>query len=664
MSAVTTHLRPFGRKEPAAPLPDPKTAYERPLKRELANRVLIVYSAFYGFTWSTLFLTSIDLSKGPPLGFFGHLIATSISTMVLSVVGALPPLILRGRTVSGKITPAPTRGQMCMDLISNSHTWRILFYFATSGFSLAVVYVAWVNLSEWDDSKLSIFAPTRRNPFRLNERFIYLAFFNASLGLMFASRDIIRQRRLVVWPRFDELSERIASSPTLMAIDTFFSLLNTKAAVSTALVTVIHICIFPLWYHTLRAVVLPMLRNLPVLSGWTRPMLHGFGRTWSIDVSWSRLIALSFRTSFGWELVECAFDHWVIKPISVSCIVPNPNQTVVAGLHSKDQYFRYHAYLELCSLARSSSPAAAARRTALFTDMKTSPALWAAVVRELLLNLGRDYQCLIRRGKPPLPVVAPAPTPSVPRTPKTPTTPLLHKSILKPSPRSLFDPLASDGAVTQALTSMATLPKSVNVPSVFLPSPSTPRVAKDVVKTVQTKVADVAKATQTVRRGKRAVALAILSWVERHLPREWKVREWWTDVSVEKEAIACLPDARLDVVAIEALTHLVAASLREDTFGMVQRDIPRVLEALTSFLAETERFHEELEKKLPQDGDANSQDKAIIQDRVRAIEVVVPVLQALRSGIGLITKTFGDRLSVYKFPPVTANRLQPFMDYL
>jgi hypothetical protein len=43
----------------------------------------------------------------------------------------------------------------------------------------------------------------RRNSFRLNERFFYLALFNASLGFVFASRDLIRQRWIVRWPYLD-----------------------------------------------------------------------------------------------------------------------------------------------------------------------------------------------------------------------------------------------------------------------------------------------------------------------------------------------------------------------------------------------------------------------------------------------------------------------------
>lgn len=167
------------------------------------------------------------------------------------------------------------------------------------------------------------------------------------------------------------------------------------------------------------------------------------------------------------------------------------------------------------------------------------------------MTLGRDYQCLLRRGKqaPPLP---PAPPPSsIPRTPKTPTTPLLRQPILKPSPRSVFDSLASDGAVTEALTTIATLPESVNVPSVFLPSaPSTPRAAKNTVETKTTKVVKKVESKVTLL-SRAGIVKGVLQSAESKLPREWRVKEWWTVVSVERHVRSCIPDGILDVIGID-----------------------------------------------------------------------------------------------------------------
>lgn len=148
--------------------------------------------------------------------------------------------------------------------------------------------------------------------------------------------------------------------------------------------------------------------------------------------------------------------------------------------------------------------------------------------------------------------------------------------------------------------------------------------------------------------------------MEKRLPREWQVREWWTKTSVEREARASLPDVYLDIVRIEgislcfveysvnvhsfhsftlALSRLVSASLTEDTIGVVQRDIPRVLEALTSFLDVAESYQAELEKMLPSEDDPSAlreRDKESLRDLAKAIELVVALVQGQELGVSLL----------------------------
>lgn len=45
---------------------------------------------------------------------------------------------------------------------------------------------------------------------------------------------------------------------------------------------------------------------------------------------------------------------------------------------------------------------------------------------------------------------------------------------------------------------------------------------------------------------------------------------------------------------LKALSRLTSASLTEDRFGVVQRDIPKILEAMISFLSSVEQFQIEL----------------------------------------------------------------------
>ena len=49
-----------------------------------------------------------------------------------------------------------------------------------------------------------------------------------------------------------------------------------------------------------------------------------------------------------------------------------------------------------------------------------------------------------------------------------------------------------------------------------------------------------------------------------------------------------------------ALCSFVCASLSEDRYGVVQRDIPRILEALLSFLTAIEDYQNEIRTKYPE----------------------------------------------------------------
>lgn len=90
-----------------------------------------------------------------------------------------------------------------------------------------------------------------------------------------------------------------------------------------------------------------------------------------------------------------------LQPILVSQRTADPALTLISGIaSSSDDYFRHFAYAELKQLAMDDTPAASARRTALFGDQKYNPSLWSCLAREGLMLLGTDYQLFLRRGAP------------------------------------------------------------------------------------------------------------------------------------------------------------------------------------------------------------------------------------------------------------------------
>jgi nucleoporin NDC1 len=154
------------------------------------------------------------------------------------------------------------------------------------------------------------------------------------------------------------------------------------------------------------------------------------------------------------------------------------------------------------------------------------------------------------------------------------------------------------------------------------------------------------------------------------------------------------------------LAGLVCASLAEDRYGVVQRDIPRIIEALLSFLSALEEYEVEVSNLYvpPTPEEVTQNDSKILEEKertrvevARATEVIGVVsdgeysghvidiaprvsirvvarvadtllflffFSALKSGVADIVRTFGDKLVAFKFPPRTAKKLQSFIDYI
>jgi len=144
--------------------------------------------------------------------------------------------------------------------------------------------------------------------------------------------------------------------------------------------------------------------------------------------------------------------------------------------------------------------------------------------------------------------------------------------------------------------------------------------------------------------------------------------EWWRAERLGRVVEGCLPRRELDVLVIGVLTHLTCASLTEDRFGVVQRDIPRILEALLSFLSAVEEYQDEIKAKysvpVGDGADAGMEARVLIEiEVVKAGETLGDIAGALKDGIARIVRTFGDKLLAFKFPPRTARKLQGFIDY-
>ncbi|KZT25546.1 hypothetical protein NEOLEDRAFT_1202644 [Neolentinus lepideus HHB14362 ss-1] len=666
----------------ATTIPPASQTFEPAVKRVLRHRLrsIFLYSAAY--CWTPAFVWNTWSTGG-----FSLWNLLSLSTIALSlafwVLGALPVTLLRKFYLTATPSASSSPSKTVKAALSKRSTYAALICYSVSavllsGLHILLAYTNQTSESGKGEPRLSPFVKSRKHPYYLNGRFIFLMLTQLVCAYAFLLRHIMRDRFVVRWPPLsvddEELPPRFDP---------------TKIALTTIAVTTLSLATSTVLFGVTRILLLPILFHIPVLRLALRPFATHFLRgPWTLSLPLRHLellfrcFALGLSTVATWEVSESIFEAQISEPITVTSVSADPVETLISGTTSSSTYFQYFAYMELRNLIWEDSPAASARRSALFADQKHSPSLWVTLCRTALLQLGKDYQHFVRRGAPLPGATTPAPAPVPPKKPDpTPSTPLIRKPIFKSSPASpvhaVIESLSSDGAITQAIASTAEV-GAAHVPELFRSvaavAPASVKEGTDVV------VAEVKEVTGWIERynpKEMAKKVQLGGVVEKYCPPRVVamgeiLKEWWHKDRLGKAAEECLPNRELDVLIIQVLAHLTCVSLDEDRYGVLQRDIPRILEAFISFYSavgeyETElsvKFkapsEEEREKLTPQEREIQDQigyDVSLAKDAMR------PIIDAFKEGLARIVRTFNDKLQAFRFPPRTARQLQSFVDY-
>ncbi|KAJ3802495.1 nucleoporin protein Ndc1-Nup [Lentinula aff. detonsa] len=589
------------------------------------------------------------------------------ATTWLAVV--LPVIVTRKTHLTASRTIASSPAKIWHSAQSKKSTKHALMIYSASALAATVlhVFLAYINETEvYGDPRLSLFVKSRRYPYYLNGRPLFLLLSQLILAFSYLLRNVMLDRFAFRW----------SLPPNRYRLDIFelirvfvVAIVSTSASLFCASLSFAIIrMLFPILY---RFPLLPMILR-PFTGHFVRGSLTLVLPFYHIGLLF-RAWFIGFATMIVWEISELLFDVLIPQPINVSHLVADSSVALISGLSSSDRIIKFFALLELKDIASDESPAGTARRTELFADQKYSPNQWTQLCRECLLLLGHDYQLFLRRGapQPPPPASSPA-LKSEPQLPATPT-PLLRKDIFrkeKSSPiRAVLDSFASDGPLAQAVDEGA---ESIHVPEIIKSVESA--VLPQLEKSKDEVIKSVSGATGAVTKFAGIGGMAE-SVVERHAPafvrgtaKDWK--DWWREERLSKTVEGCIPFRELDVLTIEVLSHLVCASLSEDRYGVVQRDTPKVIEAMLSFLSAVEEYQIEVNAlyKAPS-SDANPSPTEIQESEAKRVEVekgtdsLGLVGNALKEGVAQIARTFGDKLLAFKFPPQTARKLQGFLDY-
>ncbi|KAI0254464.1 nucleoporin protein Ndc1-Nup [Lactifluus subvellereus] len=634
----------------APPVPPASQTYE-PLARAVLRRRLLYdilppsalpvwVSTVLWKTWSSGGVSSLSIPNTMAMPF---LPSTLLVTALVWAFGVLPIIVLRKSHLTAVPTPSSSPSQRFKVAFSKPSTVRALSVYILAGSFISTSHIIFGCILEGNPRSsdyLGVFVKSRKHPYYLNGRFVFLFMAQVIITIGFHLRNI--------------LLDRVAVRRTRGEMDIMTSLFRRVLSVSgtTFAFTTATFVVYTLAFGLVRAVALPILFQVPLVSRLFRPFLGHFLRgRWSLVYLWRNrelvwhTFLLALTTIEGWEFAESLFDDKVQEPLAVATHAADPFLTLISGITSSDPYYAHFSYIELRTLAEDDSAAASTRRTTMFGDQKHNPTLWATLVRTALLTLGKDYQVLLRRGAPPPPPAAPKPKPKS-GDPVAPATPFIRKPVFKNTPssplHSVVESLAADGAVTQALEH--SLDSTVaHLPDLFK-STGPPAPVAAVQKTVAT-----VKAARPTLLEKIPTPSGLIP--QRMQAATKEVAQWWSRPRASRLAESVVPNRETDILIAEVLSRLVCASLTEDRYGVVQRDIPRILEALLAFLTALE----EAQREIAVSDDA--------EEAARAIDVYGRPADAMKEAVVRIVQTFGPRLSAFRFPHRIAQKLQGFADY-
>ncbi|GAA5942734.1 hypothetical protein JCM3775_005030 [Rhodotorula graminis] len=667
---------------PAAGLPP--RAYEDLCKVVLQRRLRNLFGLVAAASSAALWLAVLDPRELPrslfpllPVVLFGP----------LALCGAVSVVVLRKKTLTTARPPRPTRFAAHAQVFDRATALPIFLAYLVAATFLHYSFVwsaSWVSR----DAQLGwFFFHQGRDAWQLNERRVVLAVFHVVLAVAATARHILDDRSQVL---FDE--DTTLTIPARLAV-------RARQRVPIALRSAFAVTV-AFWSGFVvfrRPVVRFLLAH--ILPVWTRSHLYSIMRyngAYSLTLA-TRSLASALLFFLACEAGHVCFEVYATQPMAVSQFASNPNQALLSGLRSSNPYFKSFAFLEL-SLLTLTDPS---RRQAIFKDVKPGSAAggaWAEISRECLLLVGTELQRAKGRGRLPSSssTMASRTSSGQQEQPSPNRAPVRNENVFQPVRASFFDKLAAsssspasstDPAAASSSTGLGTSPyarKAVEavksaatgpaaheaqhalstavsaassaittrVPTILQSSALVPASVKDAAGAVKDKSEAAPEADMVPQVFGFEKRLAVV------VPRALRARVF--DVGMEYDAGVCTPRRRETVWAIQALSNLICASLKEDPYGVTQRDIPKVLEAFVRYLSVLDALAAELEAQA---------DKALggPDEREHARKVVErevgEVQEAVRAGAKAILTEFSEYLGEFRFPTQIAAKLQLLVDF-
>ncbi|KAK6339078.1 hypothetical protein TWF696_009866 [Orbilia brochopaga] len=500
----------------------------------------VLHRRFVRASWTTLTVAYVgnivteNVSGWPWSAIpFGR---AAINTLVLFFI-LLPILVLRIAQLSVTSNKGLSDVHGLVRSFTNTAFLRCTFWYTLSAW-LIIQWSIWNTMPSSDLSLVTKLTPYE--PYRLNERPLFLASYALPLGLI--------QALVHIWIDRDYIKLQDEEKTFVQALSE--SAISSIQRIGTTIIA--SIGSGPVFYWIFRGAICRISHTL--VGSFIR--IHPDAQPQSLSEKVDLLLRSVWLSAFivvAWEATNISFTLEFSKgPIregkAISDTSPDPNGSLIFGLKLKKKPLsRRMAFRELAYIATENK----SRRESIFADLTKPVSAWKQILTECCEVIG-----VITTNLSPAP--EPSPNALVAKSP-SPIKDIKDFSPQKPLDENILRTPAKHHVVDRWQATPGNMPSSpINL---------------DAIKTHIVK--------------KEAIESKIYQFLTPLLDSKYGDS---FRVTIQKKTTTLLPDASMQVDAITILVGFVCASLKEDIYGMVQKDLPSLLEEFVKITAVLEGY--------------------------------------------------------------------------
>ncbi|KAG0370169.1 Nucleoporin NDC1 [Gamsiella multidivaricata] len=525
---------------------------------------------------------------------------------------------------------SPTYFHDILSIFSDPLSWALLSFYVIMASSLHALILIPANIALKNYSEIVVHI-SEKGITQVNERYILTRSFSIVLGLAYGINHLLYQKD---WLSFTEVQ--------LSTVEYIFSHYWKGAVKKSARFAFKLTSAFWFGYNIFlsRFLVNSAMRLVAEDILYHAPQ---YGPRWySIGLA-TRLYFTSFSIAVFMESIHILCDQFLAKKMNITSTSVDPTACIVTGLKvdgsstTPESLLTYHAYQELNHMAGNDP----ARRSEIFAEAAMVPSGWKQISSHCMDLLAKATNRIDKSSSNAPPAAA-----AVPQT--------LNTSVRRRLP-------ADKGGAFET--------------NIFRPSkhdhffdsfkgPSTEEILAHSRIEADKSLADANSSKRPNLGGSRdRVELVAFRWISKSLQDQvFKYPELQKQLSsIPNPALFyATEDFQLTVWSFQSLARLVVASYSEDRCGVVQKDIPKVLETMLGLLMSLEFFlvtEGRLEKFVSGPYSAHVDAQKVVNSRSIAL------VQALKVSIYQIVITFREHLGEFVLAAAYADRLKHFIEF-